>query len=142
MDPVLCADGHTYERRAIEAWCDSSCCHHMLLARVVTRPHVTDARRSEGLLGSHAHRSDVVSIQRGSTLVTKQSSSRRACTSCAVSKTQAACASSAACSRGRWVACAPASSPPMQARAPQHAARLSPCVLEHNQPTDGKVPAC
>ncbi len=91
MDPVLCADGHTYERRAIEAWCDSSCCHHMLLARVVTRPHVTDARRSEGLLGSHAHRSDVVSIQRGSTLVTKQSSSRRACTSCAVSKTQAAC---------------------------------------------------
>lgn len=21
MDPVLCTDGHTYERRAIEAWC-------------------------------------------------------------------------------------------------------------------------
>jgi hypothetical protein len=42
MDPVLCADGHTYERRAIEAWCDSTRCHELLLPRVVTRPHVTD----------------------------------------------------------------------------------------------------
>ena len=54
IDPVLCADGHTYERRAVEAWCGSTRYEKVMFPCAATRPNIM-ATHSEGLLDLHAH---------------------------------------------------------------------------------------